>query len=229
MLPALALSVEVRFKNELARRLLDTYVGPNTGEQILSGMTTRGSGTTISAAIAIFDLRGFTVFSDALARDEVIKILNEYFDAIAAPIERHGGEILKFMGDGLLAIFPLDRPKACDDALEAVAGACAAMQALNRRRATDGESALRIGVGVHLGEVMYGNIGTRSRLDFTVIGPAVNAAARLEALTKELGVSALFSAAFAAVVGARDLRHRGSHKLRGFETPVDVFAFADDT
>jgi adenylate cyclase len=228
VLPALALIVEVRFKNELARRLLDTYVGPHTGEQILSGMTTRGSGATIDAAVAIFDLRGFTSFSDTMPRDALIKILNDYFDAIAAPIERHGGEILKFMGDGLLAIFPLDRPSACDDALASVSDACTAMRALNERRATEGKTALRIGVGVNIGEVMYGNIGTRSRLDFTVIGPTVNAAARLEALTKELGVSALFSKSFAEKVGALNLRHRGSHKLRGFETPVDVFAFADD-
>ncbi len=228
MLPALALTIEVRFKNELARRLLDTYVGPHTGEQILNGMTTRGSGTTISAAVAIFDLRGFTAYSDALARDEVIEILNDYFDAVAAPIERHGGEILKFMGDGLLAIFPLDRPTACHDAFEAVLGACQAMRALNQSRTKEGREALRIGVGVNVGEVMYGNIGTRSRLDFTVIGPAVNAAARLEALTKELGVCALFSEAFAEKLGGHGLRHKGSHRLRGFEKPIDVFASADE-
>lgn len=228
VLPALALTIEVRFKNELARRLLDTYVGPHTGEQVLSGMTTRGSGTTINAAVAIFDLRGFTAYSDALARDEVIEILNDYFDAVAAPIERHAGEILKFMGDGLLAIFPMDRPTACRDAFEAVSEACQAMHALNQARVVQGKAALRIGVGVNVGEVMYGNIGTRSRLDFTVIGPAVNAAARLEALTKELGVCALFSKAFAEGLGGHALKHQGSHKLRGFEKPIDVFASADE-
>ena len=124
LLPAFALTIEVRFKNELSRRLLNTYVGPHAGEQILSGMTTRGSGRTIEAAVAMFDLRGFTALSDTHSRDDVIAMLNDYFDAIAEPIDRHGGEILKFMGDGLLAVFPLDRAAACEDALSAVSGAC---------------------------------------------------------------------------------------------------------
>jgi adenylate cyclase len=226
LLPAFALTIEVRFKNELSRRLLDTYVGPHAGEQILKGMTTRGSGRTIEAAVAMFDLRGFTALSDTHSRDDVIAMLNDYFDAIAEPIDRHGGEILKFMGDGLLAVFPLDREAACENALSAVSGACAAMRVLNDVRRAAGKEALGFGVGVNVGEVMYGNIGTSARLDFTVIGPVVNAAARLEALTKDVGVSALFSEAFAAKAPPNFLVSRGRHRLRGFGKPIEVFTLA---
>ena len=226
LLPAFALTIEVRFKNELSRRLLDTYVGPHAGEQILSGMTTRGSGRTIEAAVAMFDLRGFTALSDTHSRDDVIAILNDYFDAIAEPIGRHGGEILKFMGDGLLAVFPLDRAAACEDALSAVSDACAAMRALNDVRRAACKEVLGFGVGVNVGEVMYGNIGTSARLDFTVIGPAVNAAARLESLTKDVGVFALFSEAFAEMAHSKSLVSQGRHCLRGFGKPIEVFTFA---
>jgi adenylate cyclase len=227
LLPAFALTIEVRFKNELSRRLLDTYVGPHAGEQILSGMTTRGSGRTIEAAVAMFDLRGFTALSDTYSRDDVIALLNDYFDAVAEPIDHHGGEILKFMGDGLLAVFPLDRVAACENALSAVSGACTAMRALNDLRRAAGKEALGFGVGVNIGEVMYGNIGTSARLDFTVIGPAVNAAARLEALTKDVGVCALFSEAFAEKVHPKSLVPKGRHCLRGFGKPIEVFTFAN--
>ena len=228
LLPALALVVEVRFKNELARRLLDTYVGPHAGEQILNGATTRGSGHTITAVVAIYDLRGFTIISDRWPRDDVIELLNVYFDVVSGPIEGHGGEILKFMGDGLLAIFPLSRPDAVVNALQAVDGARRGMADLNRRRTQQGQEPLGFGVGVNVGEVMYGNIGTSSRLDFTVIGPVVNAAARLEALTKVLGVTTLVSKAFAQEVDPTLLTSMGAHRLRGFGERIEVFAFPDE-
>lgn len=228
LLPALALTIEVRFKNELARRLLDTYVGPRSGQRILSGMTTRGSGATIVAAIAVFDLRGFSTISDLSPRDEIIGLLNDFFDAVSAPIEGWGGEILKFMGDGLLAIFPLDDASACENALKGVEGARRTIHALNVRREKSGREPLRYGVGVNVGEVMYGNIGTPSRLDFTVIGPAVNAAARLEALSKDLGVSTLFSDAFASQIDTASLAPLGGFQLRGFGSQMEVFGFADE-
>jgi adenylate cyclase len=134
VLPALSLVTEVRFKNRLARRLLETYVGPHASEQILSGLITRGSGVTITAVVVICDLRGFTTL---WPRDDVISLLNEYFEVA---LERHGGEILKFIGDGMLAIFPLDRSTACTDALMAVSDARQEMAALNERRSA---SALR--------------------------------------------------------------------------------------
>lgn len=228
LLPALAVVTEVRHKNRLTRLLLDTYVGPHAGEMILNGATRRGSGVTVEAAVMVIDLRGFTEISELWPRDDVIALLNDYFDAISLPIERHGGEILKFMGDGLLAIFHLDTPAACAAAQSAAWEACVAMEALNARRADAGLRQLGFGIGVNVGAVMYGNIGSRTRLDFTIIGPAVNVAARLESLTKVLGVSVLFSGAFAA---RSDQGHRldrlGAFPLRGVGDPLDVFGFAD--
>jgi adenylate cyclase len=225
-LPVLALVSEIRVKNRLARTLLETYVGTHAGELILAGATRRGSGTTVSAAIMICDLRDFTRISDNWPRDDVIGLLNDYFDAMSEPIARHGGEILKFMGDGLLAIFPLSQPSACANLLHAVAEARQAMVALNERNADIGRAPMNYGIGVHVGDVMYGNIGSRARLDFTVIGPAVNMASRLEALTKQLGRSVLVSRAFADFVeGDFDLERLGEYPVRGFSEPIELFAF----
>src|SRR6202007_2758840 len=180
LLPILALISEIRMKNRRARTLLETYVGSHAGELILAGATRRGSGTTVRAAIMICDLRDFTRISDNWPRDDVIDLLNGYFDAISEPIARHGGEILKFMGDGLLAIFPLSQPSACANLLHAVAEARQAMIALNEKSREAARAPLNYGIGVHVGDVMYGNIGSRTRLHFTVIGPAVNNGSRLQ-------------------------------------------------
>jgi adenylate cyclase len=134
VLPALSSVMEIRVKNRLARDLLDTYVGPHAGEAILAGAIHRGSGFTVEAAVIIVDLRGFTTISDLWPRDDVIALLNEYFDTVAEPIERHGGEILKFMGDGLLAIFPGDAPAA----FHAVEDMGLELAHLNANRAADG-------------------------------------------------------------------------------------------
>src|SRR5689334_8115832 len=226
LLPTLALVSEIRMKNRLARTLLETYVGSHAGELILAGATRRGSGTTVRAAIMICDLRDFPRISDNWPRDDVIDLLNDYFDAISEPIARHGGEILKFMGDGLLAIFPLSQPSACADLLHAVTEARQAMAALNERNREAGFAPLSYGIGVHVGDVMYGNIGSRTRLDFTVIGPAVNMASRLETLTKQLGKPVLLSRAFADAVGSDfDLEHVGEHPVRGFNDPIELFAY----
>ncbi|MCC8941113.1 adenylate/guanylate cyclase domain-containing protein [Bradyrhizobium sp. Arg68] len=225
LLPLLALVSEIRMKNRLARTLLETYVGAHAGEMILAGATRRGSGATVRAAILICDLRDFTRISDSWPRDDVIDLLNDYFDAMSEPIARHGGEILKFMGDGLLAIFPLDEPKACANLLRAVTEARQAMAALNEKRAA-GSAPLRYGIGVHVGDVMYGNIGSKARLDFTVIGPAVNMASRLEALTKQLGKPVLLSREFADLVASEfKLEHVGEHSVRGFAEPIELFAY----
>jgi adenylate cyclase len=226
LLPILALVSEIRVKNRLARTLLETYVGSHAGELILAGATRRGSGTTVHAAIMICDLRDFTAISDNWPRDDVIDLLNDYFDAISEPIARRGGEILKFMGDGLLAIFLLSQPSACANLLHAVTEARQAMMALNERHSQSGRAPLNYGVGVHVGDVMYGNIGSQSRLDFTVIGPAVNMASRLEALTKQLGRKVLLSRAFADLVqGDFDLERVGEYPVRGFSDPIELFAY----
>ncbi|CCD97595.1 adenylate/guanylate cyclase domain-containing protein [Bradyrhizobium sp. STM 3809] len=226
LIPVLALVSEIRIKNRLARTLLETYVGPHAGEMILAGATRRGSGETVRAAIMICDLRDFTKISDNWPRDDVIDLLNGYFDAMVEPITQHGGEILKFIGDGLLAIFPLSQPGACEKLLYAVTDARRAMEELNARHAESGRAPLRYGIGIHVGDVMYGNIGSRSRLDFTVIGPAVNMASRMEALTKQVGRPVLMSRAFAELVeGPFALERVGEFPVRGFSDPIELFAF----
>jgi adenylate cyclase len=226
LLPILALVSEIRVKNRLARTLLETYVGSHAGELILAGATRRGTGTTVRAAIMICDLRDFTHISDNWPRDDVIDLLNGYFDAMSEPIARHGGEILKFIGDGLLAIFPLSEPQACANLLHAVTEARQAMIALNRKNGETGRAPLNYGIGIHVGDVMYGNIGSSARLDFTVIGPAVNMASRLEALTKQVGKNVLLSHAFADLVKSDfDLERVGEYPVRGFNAPVELFAY----
>ncbi|KAB0679607.1 adenylate/guanylate cyclase domain-containing protein [Aureimonas leprariae] len=229
LVPVLALVSEIRLKNRFARTLLETYVGPHASAEILAGAITRGSGATVGAAIMICDLRDFTRISEAWPRDDVIELLNGYFDAISEPIEKHGGEILKFIGDGLLAIFPLDQPDACRNLLRAVAEGQKAMAALNEDHVAKGREPLSYGVGIHVGDVMYGNIGSRKRLDFTVIGPAVNTAARLETLTKTVKRQVLLSKTFAEMAGCqRMLESLGAYPLRGHGEPVEVFAFFSD-
>ncbi|NEU14087.1 adenylate/guanylate cyclase domain-containing protein [Methylobacterium sp. BTF04] len=229
LVPALAVVSEVRHKNRLTRLLLDTYVGPHASELILNGATRRGSGVTVEAAILVIDLRGFTEISELWPRDDVIALLNDYFDAISLPIERHGGEILKFMGDGLLAIFHLDTPAACTAAQAAAWEAHAAMLAFNEQRSAAGLRRLGYGIGVNVGAVMYGNIGSRTRLDFTIIGPAVNVAARLESLTKVLDVTVLFSGAFVArSQDGHRLARLGTFPLRGVGDPLEVYGFPSE-
>jgi adenylate cyclase len=224
LLPALALASEIRMKNAMARTLLETYVGPHASAEVLAGATTRGSGKTVNAAIMICDLRDFTALSDLWPRDDIIEILNGYFDALCDPVEARGGEILKFMGDGLLAIFPLSNPNAGADLLAAIDDGRQRISALNIQLAERGRPALNYGVGVHVGDVMYGNIGSRKRLDFTAIGPAVNVASRLEELTKEIRRPVLLSSDFVRIAGGlQEFTDLGSHALRGLDKPVSVF------
>jgi adenylate cyclase len=225
LLPVLSSIMDVRMKNRLARTLLDVYVGPHAAEAILSGTIRRGDGVTVEAGVVIADLRGFTAISEQYPRDDVIALLNEYFDALCEPIERHGGEILKFMGDGLLAIFPGDAASA----IKAVSDMCERMAALNAARKARGSETLGFGVGANYGDVMYGNIGSCKRLDFTVIGPAVNVAARLEALTKIVGRNVLFSKALIAKAAkCFELHCLGKFNLRGLSCPMEVYGFADN-
>jgi adenylate cyclase len=230
VLPVLAMAVEIRLNRRITKNLLNTYVGRHAGERILSGEIHRGSGATVRAAIWNCDLRGFTWISEHWPRDDVIGWLNEYFDVMAAPVERHGGEILKFVGDGMLAIFRLEEPEACWHALGAAVEARKGMAELNARRRERGTFELGFGVALHVGDVMYGNIGTSSRLDFTVIGPAVNVASRLQTLTKELRRQVLLSAPFAYLCGcsAEFLAPLGQFPLRGVEAPMEVFGLVEE-
>jgi adenylate cyclase len=230
ILPVLALEVEIRANRRITKNLLNTYVGQHAGERILSGDIRRGSGATVRAAIWNCDLRGFTRISEQWPRDDVIQWLNEYFDVMAAPVDQHGGEVLKFVGDGMLAIFPLDAPEACWNALQAAVAARRGMKELNAKRIERGSFELGFGVALHVGDVMYGNIGTATRLDFTVIGPAVNVTSRMQTLTKELRRQVLLSAPFALMCGcsAEFLTTLGRFPLRGVDAPIEVFGLSEE-
>ncbi|HQU70428.1 MAG TPA: adenylate/guanylate cyclase domain-containing protein [Albidovulum sp.] len=223
--PLIALVTEVRSKNIVLRTLMETYVGPIAAQRILAGETRRGLGSSIEAATMISDLRHFTDMTAERPRDEVIAVLNAYFEAIADPIERHGGEILKFMGDGMLAIFPLDQPEACANLIAAVREGQERLAALNAENLTSGLPELHQGVGIHLGEVSYGNIGSRNRLDFTVIGPVVNIAARLQGLTREVDCPVLVTGDFARRADRPDdFTAIGTFPVRGIPEPIEVLA-----
>lgn len=216
--------IEAMATQMVAVRLLDTYVGRNAGQRVLAGQIGRGSGETIDAAIWYCDLRGFTALSDTLPRDRLIATLNDYFDRMGTAIERHQGEVLKFIGDAMLAIFPVasDPARACTAAFAAAQEAVAAMDRLNGERQSAGDGRLDYGIALHLGDVMYGNIGTSHRLDFTVIGPAVNYAARLERLCRELGRKLVLSSAVATHLG-NGVSSAGRHALRSVAEPQEVF------
>ncbi len=223
LLPVFGLLLEIHFKRYVAITLLDTYVGHRAGERILEGQITRGSGATVQAAIWYCDLRGFTALSERLGRDALLACLNDYFDAMAGAVEANGGEILKFIGDAMLAIFPLEGEQACRRALQAALDARASMAAQNARRHARGEETLGFGIALHTGEVMYGNIGSARRLDFTIIGPAVNLVTRLERLCQTLGRDLLISDRFACDCAGWDLQSLGRHGLAGIAQPVEVF------
>jgi class 3 adenylate cyclase len=225
----MAMPLEIVVTRQTAATLLATYLGRRSGARVLAGAIQRGDGETIHAVLWYSDLRGFTALSESLPRDRVIALLNAHFERLAAPIKAFGGEVLKFMGDGLLAIFPTEpggAARACDLALRAARGARAGMAALNSERMAGGESPLAFGLALHLGDVMHGNIGAPDRLDFTVIGPAVNFVSRLEALCKDLERPLLISAAFASAC-ADALEPLGSYPLPGIAQPAEVFTLAE--
>ena len=226
--PPLARLAEVYALRRIAATLLNTYVGRDAGERILQGRIRRGDIERIDAVILLSDLRDFTAQSNRLPGEAVIGLLNSYFDCLVPPIEAHGGEVLKFVGDGLLGIFPVaaDPREACRGALAAAAEARAALSEANAERAAHGEPEQRFGLALHLGEVLYGNIGSAGRLDFTTIGPAVNLTARLETLARDLGRDLVASTAFARH-SPEPLHSLGTFRLRGFQTPEEVFAPAD--
>lgn len=231
VLPALARYTEITTLRHTASTLLDTYVGNRAGERILGGQIRRGHTDTTNAAIWLSDLRGFTPLSDRLPAETVVDILNHYFDCQVAEIRDHGGEVLKFMGDGLLAVFPIatqkgDPAEVCARVLDAARGARARVAALEYPIGETVER-FRFGVALHVGKLLYGNIGGGNRLDFTCIGPAVNLAARLEKLTSRLRRTIVASEAFAAMSGEAwtDL---GAFPIAGLSTEQRVFGLRDE-
>lgn len=237
-LPVLTRLLEVHTLRRTAKTLLDTYLGRYTGERVLNGLIERGDGDDIHAAIWFCDLRDSARMAEAMSREAFLAILNDFFDCTAGAVLDHGGEVLRFMGDAALAIFPTgvvstavdrgscDSEAACRAALAAAVDAQTRMETLNHIRTQKGEPPLRFGLGLHIGDVMYGNIGVPGRLEFTVIGAAANEAARLEGLCKPLNKSILISSEFEHCVNGK-LVSLGHHPLRGVGAPQEIFTLRD--
>ncbi len=221
---------EIYALKRTAVNLLNTYVGRGAGERILQGAIRRGDSERIRAAILLGDLRGFTQLTNERPAEEVIGLLNAYFDCVVPPIEAHGGEVLKFMGDGVLAIFPLagaDPGAVCRAALAVARDASDNLAARNADLAAEGGPELRHALAFHIGEVLYGNIGGSNRLDFTAIGRGVNRTARLQTVASELGRELAASSAFAEHCGDA-LVPLGHFSMKGFEEPQEVFGLPED-
>ena len=228
VLPALSLAMMTDAGHTIASSLLTAYLGGDAGRRVHSGAIERGSVESIRAVLWYADIRSFTAIADHTPGPDVIELLNEVFEAITAPLRRRGGQVLKFMGDGLLATFPLveaTEQATCRQALDAAAEAMRALDRVNAARAELGKPPAAVDVALYLGEVLYGNIGAVDRLDFTVIGPAVNEVARIEALCEALGCRVLVSADLAAAAGdSRRLEPLGQHRLRGVREPRTIHA-----
>lgn len=224
--PVLALVTELLSAQRMARDLLNVYLGQEAAKRVLQGDIRRGTGEAIRAVLWNCDLKGFTTLSDTTPPAELIALLDSYFEAMARPVEARGGEVLKFIGDGILAIF---RPGAEGDAgaagqaLAAAEEALANLATLNAGRRSSGKAPLMTKIALHIGEMVFGNVGATDRLDFTVIGPAVNAVARVQGRCGDLDEPVLATERFAALVPGC-LVSRGFHALRGLSTETELFA-----
>jgi adenylate cyclase len=228
----LARIAEIRALQRTAGNLLDTYVGNNAGARIMAGQIRRGHADKIHAAIWLSDMRGFTTLSDRLPPETIVDVLNRYFDCQVPAVVAHGGEVLKFMGDGLLAIFPIasddsDIAQVCGQALEAARAARTEVATLDAAEGGKLGHTLRFGLALHVGEVLYGNIGAAGRQDFTCIGPAVNLAARFEKIAAQLGRTVVASAKFAQQSPA-EMEEIGQFSVAGFAATQSVYGLRDE-
>jgi adenylate cyclase len=228
-LPALSLAMKAHAGHVIASGLLGTYLGEDAGRRVHAGAVQRGSVEKLSAAVWYADIRGFTPISDALPARAVVDLLNDVFETLNSALRPRGGQVLKFIGDGMLATFASDgagRAETCRRALDAAAEAMQKLDAMNDGRAAAGDPIAAVDLALHVGEVLYGNVGASDRLDFTVIGPAINEVARIEALCEPLDRAVLVSAEFSAA--ATDCMSRleplGQHVLRGVREPKEIFA-----
>ena len=228
VLPAASLAMMTHASHTIASGLLAAYLGGDAGRRVHAGAVERGSVESIRAVLWYADIRGFTAIADSSPGLVLIELLDEVFETLAAALRPRGGQVLKFLGDGILVSFPFEdasRAETCRQALEAAGEAMAALDRLNAARNTAGKPTAAVDVALHLGEVLYGNVGAVDRLDFTVIGPAVNEVARMEALCEPLGRNVLVSAEFAAAVGdSVRLQPLGRHALRGVREPREIYA-----
>jgi adenylate cyclase len=224
--PFLGLAIKSASLGRVAQTLVETYLGRDAGRRVLSGRIARGVADRIEAVLWFSDLRSYTRISDTSAPDEIIPLLNDYADAIVSAIHENAGDVLKLIGDGILAIFPAEeRYRACAAALNAATLAQETIVALNARRVGQALPVTDMYLGLHIGEVFYGNIGSKERLDFTVVGPAVNEVSRIAAMCRSADQPILLSAAFAAAVD--DAQHPlvsvGRYALRGVGRPQELF------
>ena len=213
----------------IASALLRTYLGEQTGRRVHAGAIERGSVESLHAVLWFADIRGFTPTSDASPGPVVIELLNSVFEIIAATLRSRGGEVLKFLGDGVLATLSFkeaDRARTCQNALDAAAETMRKLEMLNEARAAAGLPIVTVDLALHIGDVLYGNVGATDRLDFTVIGPAVNEVTRIEALCEPLRSTVLVSAEFAAALGNTGDRliSLGHQRLRGVRQAKEIFA-----
>ncbi|MEM9684756.1 MAG: adenylate/guanylate cyclase domain-containing protein, partial [Pseudomonadota bacterium] len=228
----LAIAARMTMKTQLTENVVRTYLGQDAGMRVLSGKIRRGDGDTIPAAIWYSDLRGSTEMSETLSREAYTEVLNSYFNCMGGAVVDAGGEILDFIGDAMLAIFPIaENPdvggftesQACQACLAASRDAARRLAEVNIRRAAQNEADLSYGLALHRGEMMFGNIGTADRLSFSVIGPSVNQVARLQDMTKELGRPVLVSRAFADGC-AGQFESLGEHRLSGVSQAMEILA-----
>jgi adenylate cyclase len=228
-LPALSLAMKAHAGHVIASGLLATYLGEDAGRRVHAGSIMRGSLDNLRAVLLYADIRGFTSISDSAPGPVVVELLNDVFEILTASLRERGGQVLKFIGDGMLATFPFeeaDRAETCRRALDAAIEATRNIEALNAAREARGAPLASVDLALHLGDALYGNVGAIDRLDFTVIGPAINEAARIEALCEPLGRTVLVSAEFVDGMKAADtqLTSLGRHALRGVKERKEIFA-----
>jgi adenylate cyclase len=231
LMPLLALTLKAASLARIAGTLVETYLGRDAGRRVLAGRIARGVTDQIEAVLWFSDLRSYTRISDSAAPEEIIPMLNDYADAIISAIHDRGGDVLKLMGDGTLAIFPVeDRGEACRTALAAAEAARRAVAAVSRRRAEANLPMTDMYLGLHVGKVFYGNIGSEERLDFTVVGPAVNEVSRIASMCRSVDQPLLVSSAFASALGepSRRLVSVGRYALRGVARAQDLFTLDPD-
>lgn len=222
--------VEMHIEESVANTVADTYLGRQVGQRILNGAIRRGDGQEIRAVLWFSDLRDFTALNERLPPDQVLELLNNYFQLVGDALAKNGGEILKFIGDGVMAYFPAEDalflPMVTAAALNAARQVIGDIEAANEARAAAGAEPVKFGIGLHVGTVTFGNVGTEDRLDFTVIGAAVNRTSRLEGLTKALGVQVCASADFNENC-PKPMKSLGKHRLRGVREPLEIFTLPD--
>jgi adenylate cyclase len=224
--PFLGLAIKAASLARIAETLVETYLGRDAGRRVLRGRIERGVADRINTVLWFSDLRNYTRISDTSPPEEIIPLLNDYAEAIVSSIHEHSGDVLKLIGDGVLAIFPAEeRSHACAAALDAAGAARQAVAALNARRSEKGLPSTEMYLGLHFGEVFYGNIGSKERLDFTVVGPAVNEVSRIAAMCRSVDQPILLSSAFAETCAEQ--RHAfasvGRFALRGVGRPQELF------